>query len=589
MFSDQNVLVVTICILVGLLIWGRWRYDAVTLVALAALVLFEVIPINSAFSGFGHPAVIIVALVLLISRGLQESGFVGLIGGQLSKIPLSENQFLLVILVTAAALSSFMNNIGAMAILLPVTIAVCQQNNWNPPKFLMPLAFASILGGMNTMIGTPPNIIISQYRETYTGTSFNFFDFSFVGVAVSLLGVVFIALLGYRLVKVRQEAGDEIKLIDLKNYLFEVRVKKDSKAIGKRLSEIKKVAGPETEVLGIVNESGAVSKVSMVTKFAHNQVLVIKTSPDDISRLQSDLDLEISEDLNTIKESDLEEIEVMVTASSRLIGRKQEFLKRLASEDLALLGLWRQGAKFRTRLSREIFRVGDVLLLGVRSIDEEGVKERIKHLGLMPLMQREMQVIPSRSRLLKSIIFFVTFLLLAAFNVINIVIAFLLCVLAFIGVKVLNGNLYRSIEWPVIVMLAAMIPIGQALETTGISNNIAMFISGYTEALPVYMIILLILVVTMFVSDIINNAATAIIMAPIAANIASQLGAPVEPFLMAVAVGASCAFLSPIGHQCNTLVMAPGGYKFGDYWRLGLPLEIVIAAISVPMIMYVWF
>tara|TARA_A100001015_G_C15036428_1_gene736521 strand:+ start:213 stop:1982 length:1770 start_codon:yes stop_codon:yes gene_type:complete len=589
MFNDQNVLVVTICILVGLLVWGRWRYDAITLVALAALVLFEVIPINSAFSGFGHPAVIIVALVLLISRGLQESGFVALIGGQLSKIPLSENQFLLVILVTAAALSSFMNNIGAMAILLPVTIAVCQQNNWNPPKFLMPLAFASILGGMNTMIGTPPNIIISQYRETYTGTSFNFFDFSFVGVAVSLLGVVFIAFLGYRLVKVRQEAGDEIKLIDLKNYLFEVRVKKDSKAIGKRLSEIKKIAGPETEVLGIVNESGAVSKVSMVTKFAHNQVLVIKTSPDDISRLQSDLDLEISEDLNTIKESDLEEIEVMVTASSRLIGRKQEFLKRLASEDLALLGLWRQGAKFRTRLSREIFRVGDVLLLGVRSIDEEGVKERIKHLGLMPLMQREMQVIPSRSRLLKSIIFFVTFLLLAAFNVINIVIAFLLCVLAFIGVRVLNGNLYRSIEWPVIVMLAAMIPIGQALETTGISNNIAMFISGYTEALPIYMIILLILVVTMFVSDIINNAATAIIMAPIAANIASQLGAPVEPFLMAVAVGASCAFLSPIGHQCNTLVMAPGGYKFGDYWRLGLPLEIVIVAISVPMIMYVWF
>ena len=589
MLSDQNVLVVTICVLVGLLIWGRWRYDAVTLVALASLVLFEVIPINSAFSGFGHPAVIIVALVLLISRGLQESGFVGLIGGQLSKIPLNENQFLLVILVTAAALSSFMNNIGAMAILLPVTIAVCQQNNWNPPKFLMPLAFASILGGMNTMIGTPPNIIISQYRETYTGTSFNFFDFSFVGVAVSLLGVVFIAFLGYRLVKVRQEAGDEIKLIDLKNYLFEVRVKKDSKAIGKRLSEIKKVAGPETEVLGIVNESGAVSKVSMATKFAHNQVLVIKTSPDDISRLQSDLDLEISEDLNTIKESDLEEVEVMVTASSRIIGRKQEFLKRLASEDLALLGLWRQGAKFRTRLSREIFRVGDVLLLGVRSIDEEGVKERIKHLGLMPLMQREMQVIPSRSRLIKSIIFFITFLLLAAFNVINIVIAFLLCVLAFIGVKVLNGNLYRSIEWPVIVMLAAMIPIGQALETTGISNNIAMFISGYTGALPIYMIILLILVVTMLVSDIINNAATAIIMAPIAANIASQLGAPIEPFLMAVAVGASCAFLSPIGHQCNTLVMAPGGYKFADYWRLGLPLEIVIAAISVPMIMYVWF
>ena len=589
MTYDQTVIFSLFGAVFLLLLWGRFRYDLVALTALIAGVILGVVPKDIAFSGFGHPATIIVAFVLVVTAGLVRSGAVYLITQKFVDTTRSLPSHIAFMGVIGGVLSAFMNNVAALALLLPVDVQTAQKAKRAIGLSLMPLSFATILGGMATLVGTPPNIIISQYRETYTGTSFNFFDFSFVGRAVKLLGIGFIAFIGNRLVKLRQEAGDEIKLIDLKNYLFEVRVKKDSKAIGKRLSEIKKVAGPETEVLGIVNESGAVSKVSMVTKFAHNQVLVIKTSPDDISRLQSDLDLEISEDLNTIKESDLEEIEVMVTASSRLIGRKQEFLKRLASEDLALLGLWRQGAKFRTRLSREIFRVGDVLLLGVRSIDEEGVKERIKHLGLMPLMQREMQVIPSRSRLLKSIIFFVTFLLLAAFNVINIVIAFLLCVLAFIGVKVLNGNLYRSIEWPVIVMLAAMIPIGQALETTGISNNIAMFISGYTEALPVYMIILLILVVTMFVSDIINNAATAIIMAPIAANIASQLGAPVEPFLMAVAVGASCAFLSPIGHQCNTLVMAPGGYKFGDYWRLGLPLEIVIAAISVPMIMYVWF
>ncbi|MDC3381641.1 SLC13 family permease [Gammaproteobacteria bacterium] len=586
--SDQAILATTLVILMGLLIWGKWRYDAVTLICLAALVLLGIVPANDAFSGFGHPAVVTVALVLLISRGLQEAGMVSLAGNLISRYTLNENQYLVVIMVIAAFLSSFMNNIGAMALLLPITLSVCQKMDWNPSKFLMPLAFASILGGMNTVIGTPPNIIIAQYRQEYTGAAFNFFDYSFVGLAVSVVGILFIALIGYRFVTVRENDEDTTRLIDLKNYLFEVKVKDDSNAIGMRLSEIKKISGPETEVLGVVNETGGVSRVSMAKKIQPGQVLVIKTSPDDIASIQERLGFEIAENLNTIQESDLAEIEVMVTAGSRLIGRKHEFLKRLASDDLALLGLWRRGAKFRTRLAKEAFKVGDVLLLGVRTIDDEGVKERIKHLGLMPLMERDLQTIPSRSRLLKSLIFFTAAIALTAFNVMNIVVAFLLCVIAFISIKVLNGNLYRNIEWPVVVMLAAMIPVGQALETSGISLNIANFISTTTHGMDLPWLILMILVITMFVSDIVNNAATAVIMAPIAANLALQVGQPVEPFLMAVAVGASCAFLSPIGHQCNTLVMAPGNYKFGDYWRLGLPLECVIVAISIPMILFVW-
>jgi len=586
--TDQTILAGALVILMGLLIWGKWRYDAVTLLCLAALVLMGIVPANDAFSGFGHPAVVTVALVLLISKGLQEAGMVSLAGNLFSRLTLSENQFLIMIMVIAALLSSFMNNIGAMALLLPITLSVCQKMEWNPSKFLMPLAFASILGGMNTVIGTPPNIIIAQYRQEYTGVSFNFFDYSLVGLAVSILGILFISVIGYRLVKVRENTTEISRLINLKNYLFEVTVREDSKAIGLRLSEIKKISGPETEILGLVNETGAVSSVSMATKIQPGQILVIKTSPDDISSIQEALGFEIAENLNTIQESDLDEIEVMVSAGSRLIGRKHEFLKRLASEDLALLGLWRRGAKFRTRLAREAFKVGDVLLLGVRTKDDEGVKEKIKHLGLMPLMERELQTIPSRSRLLKSLVFFGLAIGLTAFNVMDIVVAFLLCVIAFISIKVLNGNLYRNIEWPVVVMLAAMIPVGQALETSGISLNIANFISTTTQGMDMPWLILMILVITMFVSDIVNNAATAVIMAPIAANLAIQAGHPVDPFLMAVAVGASCAFLSPIGHQCNTLVMAPGNYKFGDYWRLGLPLECVIVAISIPMILFVW-
>ena len=586
--SDQSILTIALVVLMGLLVWGKWRYDAVTLLCLAALVLMGIVPANDAFSGFGHPAVVTVALVLLISKGLQEAGMVSLAGNLFSRLTLSENQFLIMIMVIAALLSSFMNNIGAMALLLPITLSVCQKMEWNPSKFLMPLAFASILGGMNTVIGTPPNIIIAQYRQEYTGVSFNFFDYSLVGLAVSILGILFISVIGYRLVKVRENTTEISRLIDLKNYLFEVTVREDSKAIGLRLSEIKKISGPETEILGLVNETGAVSSVSMATKIQPGQILAIKTSPDDISSIQEALGFEIAENLNTIQESDLDEIEVMVSAGSRLIGRKHEFLKRLASEDLALLGLWRRGAKFRTRLAREAFKVGDVLLLGVRTKDDEGVKEKIKHLGLMPLMERELQTIPSRSRLLKSLVFFGLAIGLTAFNVMDIVVAFLLCVIAFISIKVLNGNLYRNIEWPVVVMLAAMIPVGQALETSGISLNIANFISTTTQGMDMPWLILMILVITMFVSDIVNNAATAVIMAPIAANLAIQAGHPVDPFLMAVAVGASCAFLSPIGHQCNTLVMAPGNYKFGDYWRLGLPLECVIVAISIPMILFVW-
>jgi di/tricarboxylate transporter len=338
--SEQGILIITLIVLMGLLISGKWRYDAVTLLCLAALVLFGVVPAETAFSGFGHPAVITVALVLLISRGLQEAGMVSLAGNLISRLTLTQNQYLIIIMIVAAFLSSFMNNIGAMALLLPITLSLCQKMEWNPSKFLMPLAFASILGGMNTVIGTPPNIIIAQYRQEYTGVAFNFFDYSFVGLAVSILGVLFIALIGFRFVKVRDNANDSTRLIDLKNYLFEVTVKEDSKAIGMRLSEIKKISGPETEVLGVVNETGGVSRVSMGKKIQPGQILVIKTSPDDISTIQESLGFEIADDLVTVKESDLAEIEVMVTAGSRLVGRKHEFLKRLASDDLALLGLW---------------------------------------------------------------------------------------------------------------------------------------------------------------------------------------------------------------------------------------------------------
>ena len=586
--NDQFLLSATLIALLCLFIWGKVRYDALAIGALFVLVVLQIIPANDAFAGFAHPAVVTVALVLIISQGLKNSGLTGLVGKLIGTRTFTEFQFLICLLFIAAILSSFINNIGALAILLPITLNVCQKMEWHASKFLMPLAFACILGGMNTAIGTPPNIIISEYKATISSSGFNFFDFSYVGIVITLLSILFIALLGNKFILLRNTGSKTEHLIDLKGYLFEVSVNDGSSAIGMTLYKFKKQAGEDTEILGIVSENGSIRKVQNNMRIKSGQILVIKTPPDDISNILDVFGFSIPKELHSFDEDDLEEIEVMITPGSRLIGRKYDFFLKLAFEELNLLGLWRKGSKYRTRLTRETFKAGDVLLLGVRDLDEEDVSNKIKHLGLMPIRQRELQTIPSRSRLLKGLIFFSLSIFLVSFNYLSAAAAFLLCVLGFARIKIIDSNFYREIDWPIIVMLAAMIPIGTALQTTGLSDVIAGSISEYASDLSLFWILFTILLVTMATTDIINNAATAVIMAPISTGIALELGYAVEPFLMVVAVGASCAFLTPIGHQCNTVVMGPGNYKFTDYWRLGLPMDILIILVSIPMILFVW-
>ena len=586
--NEQIILSSTIVILLCLFIWSKVRYDALAIGALFVLVVLDIIPANEAFAGFAHPAVITVALVLIISQGLSNSGIAGLVGKLIGGREFSEIQFMISLLLIAAILSSFINNIGALAILLPITLNICQKMNWHASKFLMPLAFACIVGGMNTAIGTPPNIIISEYKASISQTGFNFFDFSYVGILITMICILFIAFIGNKLIYLRKNIPTEEHLINLKGYLFEVIVNEDSSSIGMTLYAFKKQAGEDTDILGIVSDSGSVKRVQNNMRIKAGQILVIKTPPDDIGNILDIFDFSIPKELHSFDEDDLEEIEVMITPGSRLIGRKYEFFLKLAFEELNLLGLWRKGSKYRTRLTRETFRAGDVLLLGVRDLAEEDVSNKIKHLGLMPLRQRELQTIPSRSRLIKGIVFFLFSIFLVSFNYLSAAVAFLLCVLAFARIKIIDSNFYRGVDWSIIVMLAAMIPIGTAIQTTGVSNLIATSISQYASDLSLFWILLIILIITMATTDIINNAATAVIMAPISVGIASELGYAIEPFLMVVAVGASCAFLTPIGHQCNTVVMGPGNYKFTDYWRMGLPMDILIILASIPMILFVW-
>ena len=586
--NDQIILSSTLIALLFLFIWGKIRYDALAVSALFVLVVLEIIPANEAFAGFAHPAVITVALVLIISQGLSNSGIAGLVGKLIGGREFTEIQFMIFLLFIAAFLSSFINNIGALAILLPITLNICQKMDWHPSKYLMPLAFACILGGMNTAIGTPPNIIISEYKASIANSGFNFFDFSYVGLVITIICILFVAFIGNKLIFLRKDMPSTEHLIDLKGYLFEVLVNEKSSSIGMTLYAFKTQAGEDTEILGIVSENGSIKKVQNNMRIKAGQILVIKTPPDDLANILDIFDFSIPKELHSFEEDDLEEIEVMITPGSRLIGRKYEFFQKLAFEELNLLGLWRKGSKYRTRLTREKFRAGDVLLLGVRDLAEEDVSNKIKHLGLMPLRQRELQTIPSRSRLIKGMLFFLMSIFLVSFNYLSAAPAFLLCVLAFARIRIIDSDFYRKIDWPIIVMLAAMIPIGTSLQTTGVSNLIATSISAYASNLSLFWILFIILIVTMATTDIINNAATAVIMAPISTGIALELGYAIEPFLMVVAVGASCAFLTPIGHQCNTVVMGPGNYKFTDYWRMGLPMDALIIIAAIPMILFVW-
>ena len=585
---DQIIILGLLILMVGLFIWGRWRYDAISLGVLSVFVLLGYIQPEEAFNGFSHPAVITVALVLLISKGLERSGFISVIGRKLQAYANSEIQFMISITFFAAILSSFMNNIGAMAMLLPITLGICQKMNWNPSKFLIPLSFASILGGMNTKIGTPPNIIISEFRNDFADKDFAFFDFAFAGVPVSILGILFIALIGWRLIKKRPINSENNPLIELEDYLVEMVITENSKLIEKRALDFRQELDTDTALMGQIDENGKKIEIHGNQKLYEGQILIMKINPDMVADIQQEFGLDIDSENDLTSIEDLGGIEAIIVPKSRLIGRKYQYFKRLIGRDLSLLGLWRRGLKFRFRLSNEIFKVGDVLLIANRG-EKNNISEKLELAGLMPLWQREFDVARDPTKIFIAFGLFAICLLLVIFNYVPIVVAFLICVIGFVSSKLLTGEgVYRHIDWPVVILLAAMIPIGNTLISYGITDSVSSYLASLSSTVDYVWLVVLIMIITMFLSDIINNAATAVIMAPLAVSLADKINQPIEPFLMSVAIGASCAFLSPIGHQCNTLVMAPGNYKFGDYWKVGLPLEILIILISVPAIIFYW-
>jgi di/tricarboxylate transporter len=586
--TDQFLLFgLLVCVFV-LLIWGRWRYDLVAFIGLLAALLLGLVPKEEAFSGFGHPATVIIAFVLVVSRGLSNSGVIELLAQYCIDASRRLGAHIGIMSGLAATLSAVMNNVAALALLMPLDLQAAKKSGRSPSLSLMPLSFASILGGMITLIGTPPNIVIAEFRGDALGQPFRMFDFAPVGLACAIVGVAYVALVGWRMLPAGRRSTDAAEeLFNLADYVAEAKVPESSNIIGKRVRDLDDLAAKvDVEIVGLTRRGRRMPGLARIAEIKAGDVLIMEATPASLEEAIGALQLEyVGRGEGLLKGDDLSFSEMVVQESSRLAGRSAMSIRLLYRYRVALVGVSRQGKRFRDNVRKLALQAGDVLLL---LGPDERLNDIAGRLGLLPLAHRGQRVI-QRDKIWLAVSLFVAAILAASFGIVYLPIALGCVVAAYVlfGIVPIR-DVYQSIEWPVIVLLGSMIPIGSALQEVGGTALIAQGIVDLSTGLPVALVLLILVAVTMTLSDVMNNTATAVIAAPIAVEIATRLGVSPDPFLMGVAVAASCAFLTPIGHKNNTLIMGPGGYRFGDYWRMGLPLELLIIAVSVPTILIVW-
>lgn len=618
MSGDVLAILLILAGTVGLFLWGVWRHDMVALAALLACVATGLVEPDAAFAGFGHPAVISVACVLVLSRGLQNTGAVDALTRRLLPAKAGPSLSILALAALAALLSAFMNNVGALALLMPVAVQMARRLELSPGQLLMPLAFGSILGGMTTLIGTPPNLIVSGFRAEQGAGGFGMFDFSAVGVAVALAGLALIGLGGWRLVPRRSDGADAG--FESGTYLTEARIGEDSRSDGKRLRELETALEDiDAQIVGLVRNELRVIAPHPGRRVRAGDILVIEAEAEALAGALSALELtleeakptgseeaaEPAEDDERVVEAKRDEaddgkattersaarsdeivlVELAVLPGASIVGRSPSELLLRSRHGLNLLALSRQGRRSQARLRSVRFASGDLLLV---QGSPEAISGFAAEAGCVPLAERELRI-PDRRQALTAAAILLTAVAAAGFGLLPAAVAFAAGALASLALRTVPARaVYQAIDWPVIVLLGALIPVAGAMESTGAADLIAtLLLEDLARGQPV-LALALIMVVTMTLSDLMNNAATAAVMCPIALGTAAALGVSADAFLMAVAIGASCAFLTPIGHQNNTLILGPGGFRFGDYWPLGLCIEVAVAAVSLPLLLWVW-
>jgi di/tricarboxylate transporter len=586
MRMDQWLSLLVIALMMAAFVWGRYRHDVVAAGSLLVAIVIGIVPAKEAFSGFADDIVIIVASALVVSAAISRSGIMDIALRRFSPEKSGPRARLILLVGIVAVLSAFIKNIGALAIMIPVAIQMARKSRVSPSMFLMPMAFASLLGGLMTQIGTSPNIIVSRVREEITGQPFTMFDYTPVGAALALVGVVFLGIF-YKLLpeRVREETSMD-EAVKINNYTTEARVVASSAAVGKSISWLQKPAGGDAMVTGIISEGGARRTPLPDMSLKEGDLLIIEGEQAALDRIVTEGRLRLSERTHdTEKGKVINAVEAIVGEHSPLIGLSAKEVALFESTGLNLLAVSRRDMRFTERLGEIKIRNGDVVVL---QGDLQKLPDLLREWGCLPLVARDLKLGRARNGLIPILILAAT-MVATALGAVPVATAFFAA--AFLMVvtgSVPLREVYGHLDAPILIMLAALIPISDSLRTTGTTDVIADLLSRTAEVLPPYGALALILVAAMAVTPFLNNAATVLVMAPIAATFAEKLGLQPDAFLMAVAIGAGCDFLTPIGHQCNTLVMAPGGYRFGDYARLGLPLSLIVLLVSVPLLLLVW-
>jgi di/tricarboxylate transporter len=588
MTTDQIILFALFGLVFAFLLWGKFRYDIVAFSALMAGVLLGVVPTSQAFAGFGHPATLVVALVLVVSAGLVRSGAVFLITRTLVNASRSLGSHITLMGAIGGVLSALMNNVAALALLMPVDIQTARKAGRSPGLSLMPLSFATILGGMVTLIGTPPNIIIASIREERLGAPFAMFDFAPVGGVTAIAGLIFIALIGWRLIPAREDS--KLGADDISQFIAELTVPEGSRLIGKQLRDLEEEAEKaDVAIIGLIRDSKRRYGRARDARLRAGDALVLEATPDALDEFRAAFSLAVAdakrEERLKADGDGVDVIEVVVTDQSRLIGRTAQSVGLGWRQSTVLLGISHRGQKITRQIRKTQINVGDILLL---LVPRETGADVTQWLGCLPLADRGLAV-TADEKVWIAIGIFSAAVLAASVGLIYLPVALGLVVVVYVLAKIVPlAELYTHIEWPVVVLLGSMIPLGAALESSGGTELISGALITLTMGMPAWAVLTVLMIVTMSLSDVLNNTATTIVAAPVGIQMAQSLNVSPDPFLMAVAVAASSAFLTPIGHKNNTLILGPGGYHFGDYWRIGLPLEAIVVIVSIPAILVFW-
>ncbi len=588
MTLDQGLAFAIVAAMMALFVWGRIRYDLVAMLGLLAAIAVGIVPFDQAFTGFSDDIVIIVGSALLVSAAVARSGVAERLIAPLAPYLTTTRAQVVVLTGAVALLSAFVKNVGALAIFMPIAFQLARRAGTSPSRLLMPMAFGALLGGIVTLIGTSPNVIVSRMRAELLGEPFRMFDFAPVGAGIALAGLVFLAF-GHRLLPERKGAASIDAAFNIEGYTTEALLPEGSSAAGKTVAELEALSEGDVTVTSIIRERFRRYTPAADWTLYPDDALLLQGEPAALERLVARAGLQlVTEDKAPDAEAEADDVGVMeavVTADSDLVDRSPTQLSLRGRYQINLLAVSRSGERIVQRLRFIRFRPGDVIAL---QGNLKTLPDTLGELRLLPLAARSMPLGRSRRGFLAVAVLVLAMALVTA-GIVPVQIGFFGAATFILLLRLIPlREAYEVVEWPILILLGALIPVSEAVRSTGGTELIAGWLSVAADALPPMGALALILVAAMAVTPFLNNAATVLVMAPIAASFAGKLSLNPDPFLMAVAIGAACDFLTPIGHQCNTLVMGPGGYRFGDYARLGLPLSLLVIVLGTALTALFW-